>query len=270
MQSNNPLFNRDDAFTRNGYATFGSAPATEPSLSTDELQAMYDAPPAGPRMTLDDVVAKSGMIFGVGAVGVLVAWALGFPPALTWGGLIVGTVLSFVNIFKRQVVPGLVLAYAFAEGLFLGGISDVYMKAFPDGVAGGVNIVLAAVVGTVAAFAGTLILYTRRAFRVSSKFKQVMQAASVGILMVFGVSLLFALFGGGGGIFGNGPLGLVFCAGMVVFGAFSLMLDFDSIEQGVAAGAPAQESWRAAFGLALTLVFLYFYILRLLAILNSD
>ena len=76
--------------------------------------------------------------------------------------------------------------------------------------------------------------------------------------------------GGGAGIFGNGPLALLFCVAMVGFCAFSLILDFEAIKQGVAQGAPERESWRAAFGLALTLVTLYFYLLRIMAILSSN
>lgn len=272
MQSNNPLFSRDDAFTRNGYATFGSAPAAVDTATAtpDELQAMYDAPAyEGRRMTLDDVVAKTGLVFGVGALGVLVAWLAGFPPVLTFGGLIVGFVLSMVNIFKRQVVPGLVLAYGFAEGLFLGGISSWYITAFPEGVAG-VNIALAAVLATGATFAGMLFVYSSGRLRVTSSFVKIMTMASIGLLIVIVGGLVYSLFGGGGGIFGTGPMAIAFCVAMIAFCAFSLVLDFDAIQQGVATGVPERESWRAAFGLALTLITLYFYILRLMAILSSN
>jgi uncharacterized YccA/Bax inhibitor family protein len=269
MQSNNPLFSRDDAFTRNGYATFGTAPAVE-TPTADQLQGMYDAPAAAGRaMTIDDVVAKMALIFLVGAVGVGVNWAAGFPALLTMGGLLVGFVLSLVLIFKKEIVPALVLVYAFAEGLFLGGISAIYLELYPDGVAG-VNIVLAAVAGTVAAFGGMLVVFSSGRLRATPKFVQLMSVAGIAIIGILVVSLVVALFGGGEGIFGNGPLGLVFCAGMVLFGAFSLILDFDAIKQGIEQGVPEKESWRAAFGLALTIVFLYFYILRLLGILSSD
>lgn len=269
MQSNNPLFSRDDAFTREGYATFGNAPVAD--ASPDELQAMYDAPTAvtGARMTLDDIVAKTGILFGIGAIAVLVTWLLGFPPVLTFGGLIVGFVLSMVNIFKTKVSPALVMAYAFAEGLFIGGISDTFLQAYPNGV-GGVNVVLAAVIGTVATFAGMLFVYRSGKIRVSSRMVQTMSMVAVGLLIVMVVSALVALFGGGSGIFGDGPLGLLFCVAMIGFCAFSLMLDFESIKQGVDAGVPERESWRAAFGLALTLITLYFYMLRLMAILSSN
>lgn len=272
MQSNNPLFSRDDAFTRDGYAGFGSAPTAEAqaTLSPAELQAMYDAPPAErARMTVDDVVAKTALIGLVGAAGAAVSWALGFPPVLTFGGLIVGFILSMVNIFKREVVPGLVLAYGFAEGLFLGGISAIFIQAYPDGFAG-INIALAAVVATAATFGGMLFVYSSGRLRATPAFVKFMSMAAIGLLGVLGVSLIVALFGGGAGIFGNGALGLLFSVAMIGFCAFSLILDFEAIQQGVAQGAPAKESWRAAFGLALTLITLYFYLLRLFAILSSN
>jgi uncharacterized YccA/Bax inhibitor family protein len=134
------------------------------------------------------------------------------------------------------------------------------------------NIVLQAVIGTFAAFVAMLVLYGTRIIKVTGRFKKMMAIAMMAYLGIAVINLIAALFGvgGGWGLAGAGPLGLLLCVAGVALASFSLVLDFDAIETGIALGVPEKESWRAAFGLTVTLVWLYLEILRLLAILNRS
>ncbi len=131
---------------------------------------------------------------------------------------------------------------------------------------------LQAVIGTLAAFAAMLFLYGTRIIKVTGRFKKMMAVAFLAYFGIAIVSLFASLFGvgGGWGFYGVDGLGLLLCAAGVALASFSLVLDFDAIEQGIALGVPERESWRAAFGLTVTLVWLYLEILRLLAILNRS
>ena len=181
--------------------------------------------------------------------------------------MIAGLALGLVNAFKRNVSPALVLAYAGMQGVFLGGLSNVFTV-----VAGGAPIVQQAIIGTLVAFGVMLWLYTSKRVRVTGKFVKVMMAAMISYLLIAVASFVGALFGvgGGWGFYGVGGLGLLLCVAGVGLAAFSLMLDFESIRQAMDYGVPKREAWRASFGLMVTLIWLYTEILRLLAILNSN
>jgi uncharacterized YccA/Bax inhibitor family protein len=172
--------------------------------------------------------------------------------------------LSMVNSFKRVVSPALVIAFAVAEGVALGALSKYF-----DGYFGG-GIVTQAVLGTFAAFAGTLAAYKFFNIQVGNKFRTFVIAAVFGMV---GLSLLemgLGMFGNQLGLFGFGGLGLVFAIVGLVLGVFMLILDFDFVEQGVAAGIDERESWRAAFALTVALVWIYTNLLRILAIFSQD
>ncbi|MGB2838459.1 MAG: Bax inhibitor-1/YccA family protein, partial [Actinomycetes bacterium] len=134
------------------------------------------------------------------------------------------------------------------------------------------NIVLQAVIGTLAAFAAMLFLYGTRIIKVTGRFKKMMAMAFIAYIGIALVSLVAAFLGvgDGWGFYGVGGIGILLCAAGVALASFSLVLDFDAIETGIKMGAPERESWRAAFGLTVTLVWLYLEILRLLAILNRS
>ena len=223
------------------------------------------APISGTRMTMDDVIVKTGMLFVILLVGAFVGWSV---PALTFPALFVGLGLSLVNIFKKEVSPALVLAYGAAEGVFLGGISQWYSTAYAETAP---NLVSQAVMGTFVAFGTMLFLYKSGIIKVNGKFKKVFMVAMVSYLVIAVASLISSFFGvgGGWGFYGVGGLGLLLCIAGVGLASFSLVMDFELITQSIAAGAPEKESWRMAFGLMVTLVWLYLELLRLLAILQG-
>jgi uncharacterized YccA/Bax inhibitor family protein len=172
---------------------------------------------------------------------------------------------------RTKVSPGLYLLYAALEGIVVGWISKVYNDwAIQNGAQSG--IVGWAILGTLVTFAVVLVLYRARFLRASPQFTRMMMIGMVSYLVLSVISLVAgALFGvgGGWGFYGFGAIGIVFCLIGVALAAFTLVLDFAAVEQLVTMGAPEQESWRAAFGLTVTLVWLYLELLRLLAILNS-
>jgi uncharacterized YccA/Bax inhibitor family protein len=260
MESRNPVFSRSDAFTRRGYATFNEAPPA----TAGQLEDMYNAPSATGvqtgRMTMDDVVVKTGLMFAVLVPAAAVNFYLQ-NPLLTFGGAIVGLVLALVISFKQSTNPALVLSYAGLEGLFVGGISGIY-EDFYDG------IVAQAVLGTLAVFAVALFAYKSGRVRATPKFQR-------GVLIAMGGYLVFCLVNLGVVLFTDnnlrgGWLGIAIGLFAITLAAAMLILDFDFAEQGVRNGLPERYSWLAAFGLVVTLVWLYIEMLRLIAILRGE
>jgi uncharacterized YccA/Bax inhibitor family protein len=275
MQSNNPVFARNDGFNGRG----GAVTSTDPSQWKVDLDGGQGT--TSPthtergqgRMTLDSVVEKTAISLGLVIVAAAVAWffigdladpnpteaqaAQGLAFSLAIGGALIGLVLSLVNSFKKVVSPGLVIAYAVVEGVFVGAFSKVIASYVGDP-----TIVFQAVLATMVAFGGTLAAYKFFNIQVTDKFRK-------GVMIVnFVLSLTGVLESGG--LRGFNTLGLLVSAAAVVLAVLMLILDFDYIEQGVAAGLPERESWRAAFGLTVTLVWLYIELLRILAILRGN
>jgi uncharacterized YccA/Bax inhibitor family protein len=268
MDSRNPVLNRE--FSAPQLATFH-----EPPPSAAQLQEMYDGPTGTStttRMTLDDVVVRSGILFVVLIAGAFAGWQVVERAAwVVWVCALVAFGLALAATFTREAKPGLILLYAAFEGLFLGGISrwyDVYVAAVKGTQTG---IVMQAIIGTLVAFGVMLLLYSSGRLRATPRFQKILLIALFSYGAIALVSLIAALFGvgGGWGFYGVGTLGLVLCVLGVGLAAFTLVLDFDAIQKGVEAGLPERESWRAAFGLMVTLVWLYLELLRFLAILNS-
>lgn len=275
MQSNNPVFGRSEGF-RGRNATFDAA-----TPSADELQDMYGSPSAGPlqtgRMTYDDVVVKTGISLGVLLVGAVIGWQLApTTPAVIWVGALVGLVLGLVNAFKRNPSPPLILAYAAFEGLFVGGISFVFENMITGYTASGdpirlSGIVAQAILATVAVFVVALLVYRSGKLRVTPKFQRGVMIALGGYMLFSLVNLLAQVFNWTDGTFGfrQGWLGIGIGLFAVGLAAVCLILDFDFIEKGVKNGLPAKFAWTAAFGLMVTLVWLYVEMLRLIAILRG-
>ena len=263
MESRNPVFNNSKAFSQKGYATFNEAP----TATAGQLEDMYAAPPATGvdtgRMTIDDVVVKTGLMFAVLLPLAAAAYFLN-NPVLTFGGAIAGLVLGLMVSFKQSTNPALILSYAAAEGLFVGGISRLFEERWP-------GIVATAVLATMCVFAVTLVAYTSGKVRATPKFKRTVLIAMGGYLVFCLVNLVVMLFGGGGD-FGlrSGWFGVAISLFAVGLAAAMLILDFDFAEQGVKNGLPERYSWLAAFGLVVTLVWLYVEMLRLIAILRGD
>ncbi|GGX22688.1 Bax inhibitor-1/YccA family protein [Streptomyces chryseus] len=289
MRSSNPVFSRRGFSRDNGTAGFTAAPqaggpavgtaqgnpyaqgapanpyATNPYAQQDTQYGAPQAPVRGNVMTMDDVVARTGMTLGLVIAGATVAWVMDLGMGLAIGAALVAMVLGLVQSFKRKPVPAMILAYAAFEGVFLGALSNYVNTYVAEGAA------MQAVLGTMAVFVTMLVLYKTRIIRVTQRFTRYLMIATISFLVLTSVNLLFMVFGGGDGLgFRSGGMGILFGVVGVLLGAFFLALDFKQVEDGVAYGAPREESWMAAFGLTMTLVWIYLEMLRLVSILSGD
>ncbi|ROS78639.1 Bax inhibitor-1/YccA family protein [Cellulomonas sp. PhB143] len=242
---------------------YGAGPATTDAA---QLNAMYDAPSATTaqtkRLTYDDVIIKTGGLLALLVVVAAATWVLA--PGLYILGAIAGLVLGLVNAFKREPSPLLITLYTIAQGMFLGGISAFY-EAFYSGV------VPTAVVATVCTFTASLLLFRSGKVRVTPKFTKILLIGLVGYLLFSIVNVFVLIFAPGMGEWGlrGGAIGIGVSLIAVVLAAMSLIMDFDSIKRGVEHGVPAKYAWSAAFGLMVTLIWLYTEFLRLFAILQG-
>ncbi|MGY4977294.1 Bax inhibitor-1/YccA family protein [Streptomyces sp. 900105755] len=284
MRSSNPVFSRRGFSRDNGYAGFNTAPqagyaqgnpyaqnpyANNPYAQQDLQQGAPPQAPATGRMTMDDVVMRSGLTLGTVAVGAILAWAL-LPISATSYGLAVGSaiiafVLAMIQSFKRTPVPALILGYAAFEGVFLGVISEMYNSQWSGAP-------FQAVLGTLAVSAATLLVYKAGWIRVTARYARIGMAIAIAFVLLMAVNLLLVAFGvaDNGGLRSFGPLGALVGVIAILLGAFFLTLDFKQIEDGIAYGAPKNEAWLAAFGLTMTLVWIYVEMLRLVAIFSRD
>jgi uncharacterized YccA/Bax inhibitor family protein len=260
MRSSNPVLGR--AFNQRGYAAFD--PST---INSDPaaLENLYNSPAASSlrtgRMTIDDVVTRTAILFAVLVTVGAGAWTLNLGGGALMLGFIGGLVLAMVNIFSKTVKPALVIAYAAFQGLALGTLSNMYNTVY-DG------IVSQAILVTISAFAAMLFAYKSGRIRVTPKFTKVLMTALLGYFVLAMVSLVGSFFGAS--LYNIGGLGLILAAGGMVLASFFLILDFDQIQNSINAGVPQTESWRAAFGLMVTIVWLYMEVLRLLSILRGN
>ena len=265
MQSKNPVLSRDKAFSPGGYASFGSSQPTQRGGAPDtSLEDLYSSPSATAaqtgRMTYDDVVVRTGGMLATVVAAAAVSWVI-LPPLVWLPAALVGLVLGLVNAFKREPSPALMLAYAAVQGVFLGGISSVFEASY-----GG--IVVQAVLATMTTFAVMLVLYRTRVIRVTQRFTKVLVGAVLGYALFSLVNFVLAITGVGN--LRTGVLGLLIGAVGAVLAALMLTLDFDFVERGVTNGIPARYAWTAAFGLTVTLIWLYVEFLRILSILRGN
>ena len=237
-----------------------------------QAEQMFHAPSADAidrgRMTMDDVMMKTLASFAVlvlaGAVG---WWATAINPATGTGlmviGLIAAFILAMVNSLSKTVRPALILAYAVAEGLALGTLSMVMDSIYP-------GIVVQAVIGTAAVFGVTLALFASHKVRNSSTLMRFTLIALIGIVVWRVLDMILSMTG----LLGQGlsgltiagiPLGVAVGFLAVLLGAACLIQDFDAAQKGVVAGAPKVCAWQCAFGLMVTVVWMYVEILRLLS-----
>ncbi len=279
MQSSNPVLNRSSAFAPGqGQAYPGAAPYGQPGPYGQQPGQGYGGPGMPPQqqyqsadsrpMTLDDVIVKTAITLGVVVVAAALAWwkiptSLVTPAFL--GGALVAFALAMVLSFMRKINPVLVMLYAAAEGVFLG----IGSKFIANWV-GDSGVVVQAVLATMVTAGMTLATYKYFAIKVTPRFTKMVIIATMGFAGVILINFVASLFGFNSGIGGFGPMGLLFAALGAGLAVFNLILDFDMIEQGVKHGAPQNEAWRAAFGLTVTLVWLYWNLLRILAILRGD
>ena len=260
MASSNPAFSRNEAFGPRG------AVASSQALSDNDLQSMYNRPAAGAqdteRMTYEDTITKTGIAFAVLIVGAALGWVV---PILLIPGAIVGLVLGLVNTFKKEPSPALILAFAAAQGLFVGGISVTFNSLY-DG------IVTQAILATLVVVGVTLALFRSGKIRASKKATKIFTIAIIGYSVFSLINFGLMMFGAVDGSFGlrSGPVGIAIGLLAVVLAAYSLVLDFDFIQKGVNNRAPRKYGWSAAFGIVLTVVWLYVELLRIFAILRGE
>lgn len=296
---NNPAFN-NPAFQQNPNAvatypgnpqagqTAGNAAASHMTVNAAmnaQLEGMYAAPPAGAietdRMTVEDTVWKTVGLFGILLATAVVAWMWTMNTFYTSGqltmlpwiiGAIGGFVLAMVIIFtsRKTVRPPLIFAYAAFEGLFIGGIS-AFFEIIWEG------IVMQATLATLAVVGVTLALFASGKIRASAKMTKIWMIAMIGYLVFSLVNLVLMWTGVNDNPFGlrsaeimGIPLGVILGVFVVFLAAYSLVMDFDQIQQGVNNGAPRKYGWMGAFGIMVTVVWLYIEILRLLAILRGN
>ena len=225
----------------------------------------------GEAMTVEGAINKSALLLFLVVVPAAWVWAKAMravDPATAVmpyliGGAIGGLVFALITIFKKEWAPVTSPVYAVLEGLAMGAISAFYQLQFK-------GIVLQAVFLTFAVLGGMLMLYRTGVIKVTERFRMIVVAATFSIVIIYVVTIGLGLFGVSMPyIHDNGIIGIVFSLVVVGIASLNLALDFDLIEKGTQAGAPKYMEWYAAFGLMVTLIWLYLEILRLLSKLRS-
>lgn len=256
----NPALSNNPAF-RNGDAASAAA-----------LEDLYQRPSATPadsrRMTYQDTAVKTVTLFAVLLATGVVGW---FVPALAIVGAIGGFILAMVNTFKKNPSVPLIIAYAALEGLFVGGITAVFEQLWP-------GIAAQAVVATLVTFGVTLALFASGKIRASARMTKIVLIAMISYLIFRLVEVVVLMVNPSSGMFGLSsdvkvfgiPLGILVGVLAVLLAAYSLVLDFDQIQQGVRRGLPDKFGWVGAFGLMVTIVWLYVEFLRIFAIARSN
>jgi len=224
----------------------------------------------GPTMTISGTVNKAGILMLCVLATAAWTWNQFFTngPAAVGGYTMIGAfggfIAAMVTIFKKEWSPITAPIYALLEGLFLGALSAMLELRFP-------GIAIEAVALTFGTCFCLLLAYRSGLIRASEKFTLGIVAATGGIMLVYVASMILGLFHVQiPGIFGNGPIGILFSVAVVIVASLNLILDFNFIEQGAYKGAPKYMEWYSAFGLMVTLVWLYMEIIRLLSKLRDE
>jgi uncharacterized YccA/Bax inhibitor family protein len=238
MRTGNPVLN-NQTFTRTGMGAIGE------------------------RMTIGGTVNKTFILLGLLILTAAWVWgkAMVLEPvgAYLMIGIFGGLIMAIATVFKPTWAPVTAPAYAALEGLFIGGISAIFETRYP-------GIVMQAVALTFGTLFCLLVAYRSGMIKATENFKLGVVAATGGIFVVYMVTMVLGFFGVAiPFIHGSGPIGILFSLFVVVIAALNLVLDFDFIEQGAEHGAPRYMEWFGAFGLMVTLVWLYIEILRLLS-----
>lgn len=234
----------------------------------DSVQQPPAAVPSDRPMTYENTISKTVMLFLIVLAFGAVGW---FVPVLALPAAIIGLVLGLVNAFKKEPSVPLIVLYAAFQGVFLGGISGIFEAGYP-------GIVSQAIIGTFAVFAVVLLLFRSGKVRTSPRATKIFMVAMVGYAAFSLVNVVLMLTGAntdpwgmrGAEIFGWLPLGAVIGVLAILLASYSLVMDFEMIQNGVKNRVPEKWAWSAAFGLMVTLIWLYVEILRLLAILRGN
>ena len=227
-----------------------------------EIDAQFDSIVSSQKMTVGGTATKIAGLFILLLTGAMIAWNVDAVKGLMIPAVLVALGLAMWITFSKKVRPGAVIAYALVEGVFVGTISWFFEQMYP-------GIVMNAVLGTLTTAGAMFTAYSMGWIRVTSRFSKVMTFALIGYAGFGLVNLIVGMFTNSAGVYSS-EFGWV--AGLIGVGlaAFTLNLDFEDISQGAAQGLPREFEWRAAFGLLVTMVWLYLEILRLLAIFNRD
>jgi len=233
-----------------------------PALRTSTFDKHFSSSSQG-TMTLNGTVNKTGISLFLVLLSAAYSWVTPAMHPLALPAAIFGFILALINVFKPQHGHIFVPAYAVVQGVFLGTISMVFNAMYP-------GIVVQAVFLTFGTLGALLLAYKSGLIRATENFKLGIFAATGGIAFLYLINFVMGIFGSGIGIISsNNTMGILFSAFVVVIAALNLVLDFDFIEEGAEKGAPKYMEWYGAFGLLVTLIWLYLEILRLLAKLNS-
>lgn len=289
MRSSNPVLKRalqqqsgpGQGYGQQGYGQpgYGQPYPQQGYVQQGHPQAGYPQQPVGDQpMTIDDVVVRTGMTLGTVALFGVINYFLfmsntGLGMALMFVGMLGGLVLGLVIAFKQITNPVAILSYAALEGLLVGGLSaflGATLSVTLNDPSQGASLVSQAVIGTVAVFAVMLALYRFRIIKVTDGFVKAVSYAVMGAAALMLVNFVLSFFiAGGMGLRGPTWLGLGVGIVFVVLAALTLAIEFRGIEEGVAAGIPNRFAWQFAFGLTVSLVWLYIEILRLLWIIKT-
>jgi uncharacterized YccA/Bax inhibitor family protein len=233
---------------------------------TDEFVA-----DASQRMTIEGTINKTGMFLAVAMVTAYFGWtSVENNPSLLmpifWASLIVSLGCFFAIWKKPEAAKTIGFVYAAVEGVFLGAITMIFERMYP-------GIAVQAVLGTMATIGGMLFAYKTGMIRATPMFKKVIITATMGIMIFYLISIVASLFGASFGVHNTqnaSVMSIGFSVFVVAIAALNLILDFDMIERGAAEGAPKHMEWYGAFGLMVTIVWLYIEILRLIAKLRDE
>ncbi|AGP31227.1 Bax inhibitor-1/YccA family protein [Corynebacterium terpenotabidum] len=272
------MAHQQGGYGQTGYAQPGYAQDPYATQQAYQQSPNYGAPQkaADRPMTVDDVVTKTGITLAVIVVFAAITMVIGgsnpsLAMGLTFIGAIGGFIAVMVSAFGRKYdSPIVTLVYAVFEGLFVGGFSWLLSgMAVGDSDAGA--MIFQAILGTVGVFIGMLVVYKTGAIRVTPKFNKIMIGALIGVVVLALGNLVFSLFSGDAGLLRDGgPIAIIFSLVCIVLAALSFLTDFDQADQLIRAGAPSKMAWGVALGLAVTLVWLYTEILRLLSYFMRD
>ena len=272
MAMSNPAFSAK-SFATPAMAAGKSNTDVQPGMTAQQLEEIYGRASAGPnetdRMTYENTILKTVITLGFVLAGGVIGYNF---PIIYLPFALIGFVLALVNIFKKQPSPPLVIAYAVAQGIFVGGLSRVVEYNAP-------GIIFQALIGTGIVFGVTLALFASGKVRASKRATKIFLIAGVSYALFSLFNLVTQLTGLNDNAWGiNGtpipgtdiPFGLIIGPIAILMGAYSLVLDFTSVKQGVDGGAPSRWGWKAAFGITLTIVWLYIEILRLISIIRGS
>jgi uncharacterized YccA/Bax inhibitor family protein len=214
-------------------------------------------------MTAAGVSRRTVILFSILFGAAVFGWTqvdVGSPPGWMLPAIFLALGALLLGVFKPQWTPVIGPVYAVIEGLVVGAVSRVYQDFYGEG------IVTNALLATGVVILVMAVLYGTRTIRVTERLRSIVIGATAAVFVFYVASLLLSLLGVEMPlVWDAGPLGILFSLAVIALAAFNLLLDFDLIERGVAAGAPGYMNWYAAFGLLVTVVWLYLEILRLLA-----